>query len=132
MAMLGTGRDFGYVTFTRVWRDANLVFPNRMGGPMDHYNIYYRDYKPLLKRAAALPVTAVVDQMFGRVVAKGRGGRDYSAIMDLIEEWSMRSGSRTAGRDCRPTAHAKVPAYPVRNPAASSEGSGLEKRYPWP
>lgn len=33
------------------WRDGNLVFPNRIGGPMDHNNLYYRDYKPLLKRA---------------------------------------------------------------------------------
>ena len=32
-------------------RDHNLVFPNRLGGPMDHNNLYYRDYKPLLKRA---------------------------------------------------------------------------------
>jgi integrase len=33
------------------WRDHDLVFPNRLGGPMDHNNLYYRDYKPLLKRA---------------------------------------------------------------------------------
>ena len=33
------------------WRDATLVFPNRVGGPMDHNNLYYREYKPLLKRA---------------------------------------------------------------------------------
>ncbi|WP_266096321.1 tyrosine-type recombinase/integrase [Rubrobacter tropicus] len=34
----------------RIWRDADLVFPNRVGGPMDHNNLYYRDYKTLLKR----------------------------------------------------------------------------------
>jgi integrase len=33
------------------WKDSGLVFPNRVGGPMDHNNLYYRDYKPLLKRA---------------------------------------------------------------------------------
>lgn len=33
------------------WRDNGLVFPNRLGGPTDHNNLYYRDYKPLLKRA---------------------------------------------------------------------------------
>ncbi len=33
------------------WRDARLVFPNRVGGPMDHTNLYGRDYKPLLERA---------------------------------------------------------------------------------
>jgi integrase len=33
------------------WRDEILVFPNRVGGPMAHNNLYYREYKPLLKRA---------------------------------------------------------------------------------
>jgi integrase len=33
------------------WRDADLVFPNRVGGPTDHNNLYYREYKPLLERA---------------------------------------------------------------------------------
>jgi integrase len=33
------------------WRDHDLVFPNSIGGPMDHNNLYYRDYEPLLKRA---------------------------------------------------------------------------------
>jgi integrase len=33
------------------WRDTDLVFPNRVGGPMDHNNLYYREFKPLLERA---------------------------------------------------------------------------------
>ncbi|MGI8911250.1 MAG: tyrosine-type recombinase/integrase [Rubrobacteraceae bacterium] len=33
------------------WQDQDLVFPNRLGGPTDHNNLYYREYKPLLKRA---------------------------------------------------------------------------------
>ena len=33
------------------WREINLLFPNRVGGPMDHNNPYYREYRPLLKRA---------------------------------------------------------------------------------
>jgi integrase len=33
------------------WRDADLVFLNRIGGPTDHNNLYYREYKPLLDRA---------------------------------------------------------------------------------
>jgi 2-hydroxy-3-oxopropionate reductase len=37
---------------------------------------------------AALPVTALVDQMFGALVAKGRGGWDHSALLTLIEEGS--------------------------------------------
>ena len=26
------------------WRDPGLVFPNRVGGPTDHNNLYYREY----------------------------------------------------------------------------------------
>src|SRR5215212_5181985 len=33
------------------WRDPTLVFPNRIGGPTDHTNLYHREYKPLLERA---------------------------------------------------------------------------------
>jgi integrase len=33
------------------WRDHDLVFPNRVGKPTDHNNLYYREYKPLLERA---------------------------------------------------------------------------------
>jgi integrase len=33
------------------WQDTGLVFPNRVGKPMDHNNLYYREYRPLLKRA---------------------------------------------------------------------------------
>jgi integrase len=34
-----------------LWLDHDLVFPNRVGKPMDHGNLYYREYKPLLQRA---------------------------------------------------------------------------------
>ena len=33
------------------WEDHGLVFPNRAGKPMDHNNLYHRDFKSLLKRA---------------------------------------------------------------------------------
>ena len=33
-----------------LWQDYNLVFPNRVGKPLDHGNLYYREYKPLLQR----------------------------------------------------------------------------------
>ena len=33
------------------WHDHDLVFPNRVGRPTDHNNLYYREYKPLLERA---------------------------------------------------------------------------------
>ncbi len=37
---------------------------------------------------AVLPVTALVDQMFGVLEAKGRSGWDHSALLTLIEEGS--------------------------------------------
>jgi 2-hydroxy-3-oxopropionate reductase len=35
-----------------------------------------------------LPLTAMVDQMFGTLMAKGREGWDHSALLTLIEEWA--------------------------------------------
>ena len=37
---------------------------------------------------AVLPVTALVEQMYGALVAKGRSGWDHSALLTLIEEGS--------------------------------------------
>lgn len=34
-----------------LWEDHGLVFPNKVGKPMDHNNLYYRGFKPLLKKA---------------------------------------------------------------------------------
>jgi integrase len=34
-----------------LWQDHDLVFPNRVGKPLDHNNLYYREYKPLLQSA---------------------------------------------------------------------------------
>ncbi len=39
----------------------------------------------------ALPAAAVVDQMFGVLSAKGRGGWDHSALLTLIEDLSSMS-----------------------------------------
>ena len=33
------------------WHGHGLVFPNRVGRPTDHNNLYYRESKPLLKNA---------------------------------------------------------------------------------
>jgi 2-hydroxy-3-oxopropionate reductase len=35
-----------------------------------------------------LPVTALVDQMFGVLEAKGKGDWDHSALLTLVEEGS--------------------------------------------
>jgi integrase len=35
----------------REWHDIGLVFPNRVGKPSDPNNLYYREHKPLFKRA---------------------------------------------------------------------------------
>jgi integrase len=34
-----------------VWHDHDLVFPNRVGNPMDHNNLYHREYNALLEKA---------------------------------------------------------------------------------
>lgn len=34
-----------------LWQDHDLVFPNRVGKPLDHNNLYYREYMSLLKKA---------------------------------------------------------------------------------
>jgi integrase len=34
-----------------LWEDHDLVFPNRVGKPMNADNLYHREYKPLLKKA---------------------------------------------------------------------------------
>jgi integrase len=39
-----------------LWEDHNLVFPNRAGKPMDHNNLYRRDFKKMLAKAG-LPQT---------------------------------------------------------------------------
>jgi integrase len=36
---------------TPEWHDHDLVFPNRIGRPTDHNNLYHREFKPLLKKA---------------------------------------------------------------------------------
>jgi 2-hydroxy-3-oxopropionate reductase len=41
-----------------------------------------------------LPVTALVEQMFGTLEAKGRSGWDHSALLTLIEEGSGEEGER--------------------------------------
>jgi 2-hydroxy-3-oxopropionate reductase len=38
----------------------------------------------------SLPAIAIVDQMFGALVAQGRGGWDHSALVTLVEDWSRQ------------------------------------------
>ena len=35
----------------RAWHDHDLLFPNRAGNPIDHNNLYHREYKALLEKA---------------------------------------------------------------------------------
>lgn len=35
-----------------------------------------------------LPLTAIVDQMFGSLIAKGRGDWDHSSLVTLLQDWS--------------------------------------------
>jgi 2-hydroxy-3-oxopropionate reductase len=45
----------------------------------------------------ALPVTSLVDQMFGALIAAGRGGWDHSALLTLLEDWSEFDASQHEG-----------------------------------
>lgn len=36
---------------TAQWRGGGLVSPNRLGDPMDHNNLYHREYRRLLQKA---------------------------------------------------------------------------------
>jgi integrase len=38
------------------WSEQDLVFPNRLGRPMDEIDLYRRQFKPLLKRAGLPPI----------------------------------------------------------------------------
>jgi integrase len=44
-------RQNAEILATPVWRDTGLVFPNRVGKPINPSNLYNREYKPLLKQA---------------------------------------------------------------------------------
>ena len=41
-----------------LWEENGLVFPNRLGKPMDHNNIYHREVKRVRERAALPPPSA--------------------------------------------------------------------------
>ena len=43
------------------------------------------------EHGVALPVTAMVNQMFGALIARGRGGWDHSSLLTLIEDWARPS-----------------------------------------
>ena len=44
-------RQNAEILATPIWRDNGLVFPNRVGKPINPSNLYNREYKPLLKEA---------------------------------------------------------------------------------
>jgi integrase len=44
-------RQSAEILATPIWRDTGLVFPNRVGKPINPSNLYNREYKPLLKEA---------------------------------------------------------------------------------
>jgi 2-hydroxy-3-oxopropionate reductase len=40
------------------------------------------------EHGVALPVTAIVGQMFEALIARGRGSWDHSALITLVEDWA--------------------------------------------
>jgi 2-hydroxy-3-oxopropionate reductase len=87
-----------------VKRDKLLGHDFRPGGKVE---FHHKDLGIALEAGrqygVSLPVTALVDQMFGELEARGRGGWDHSALLTLIE---ARSGLReqTAISQEKPTA----------------------------
>jgi 2-hydroxy-3-oxopropionate reductase len=57
---------------------------------------HHRDLGYALETArahgVALPVTAVVGELFGALVATGRGGLDHTALLTLLEDWAEGTG----------------------------------------
>jgi 2-hydroxy-3-oxopropionate reductase len=45
------------------------------------------------EHAVSLPVTAMVEQMFGALTARGRGGWDHSALITVLESWAGQEAS---------------------------------------
>ncbi|WP_228281474.1 NAD-binding protein [Rubrobacter marinus] len=41
-----------------------------------------------------LPVTALVNEMFGALVARGMGDRDHSALVSLLDGWARPAGGQ--------------------------------------
>lgn len=69
-----------------VKRDKLLGHDFQPGGKVD---FHHKDLGIALEAGreygVSLPVTALVDQMFGELAATGRGGWDHSALLTLIE-----------------------------------------------
>jgi 2-hydroxy-3-oxopropionate reductase len=87
-----------------VKRDKLLGHDFRPGGKVE---FHHKDLGIALEAGreygVSLPVTALVDQMFGELEARGRGGWDHSALLTLIE---ARSGLGEQSTICqrKPTA----------------------------
>jgi 2-hydroxy-3-oxopropionate reductase len=45
------------------------------------------------EHAVPLPVTAMVEQMFGTLMARGLGGWDHSALITMLESWAGQEAS---------------------------------------
>lgn len=78
----------------RVKREKFLSHDFEPGGKVEYHR---KDLGIALEVArehgASLPITALVNQMFGMLIAKGRGDWDHSALLTLVEEWSdMEAG----------------------------------------
>ena len=84
----------GGLAASRILEDKGERFLNHDFAPGGKVEFHRKDLGIALaagrEHGAALPATAIVDQMFGALVAKGRGGWDHSALVTLIEEWSGR------------------------------------------
>jgi len=78
----------------RTWRDTGLVFPNRIGGPIDPTNLYNREYKPLLKRVG---LEALRFTRYGT-----RSLRRFSRAASIRSACNRYSGTRRSRRRWTP------------------------------
>ena len=82
----------GGLADNKVMRVKGEKFLSRNFSPGGKVKFHYKDLGIALaagrEYGASLPLTAMVDQMFGSLIAKGRGDWDHSSIITLIQDWS--------------------------------------------
>jgi integrase len=66
------------------WRDTDLVFPNRVGGPMDHNKLYYRKYRPLLTRAGLEDVGFAFHSLRHTLASALCNKREYLKVIQAL------------------------------------------------
>lgn len=67
-----------------LWKENGLVFPNRLGKPMDHNNIYYRDLKRVRERAGLPPTFRFHDLRHTFATLMLSDGASYNVVQEAL------------------------------------------------